>query len=141
MADKGYQGAHELGRYIIPNKGSSLTNQEKASNNNIAKARIIIQNFYGRMKKLFKILVEAFRLDEDCFDDIFVICFYLTNYHIQNSPLRKEDGEYHRAVLKKWWVEEDERREKIKTANEAYIARKKRRHLADRSYDQTIMDD
>lgn len=141
MVDKGYQGAQELGRYILPKKGSRLTTQERMLNENIAKSRIIIENYYGRMKKLFKIMTDVFRFEEDCYDDVIVICACLTNYNIAKNPLRKEDGDYQKAVLKCWRQEEEQRQEKRKASNQAYQLNKKRKYLAERDDAQRTLDE
>ena len=64
LADKGYVGCESLVRAIIPKKaplGKPLSPQENAQNARISAARIVCENFYGRMKKLFKITADRYR--------------------------------------------------------------------------------
>ena len=51
MMDKWYQGAENLIRAIIPNKGKNPSKEDELRNKKIARNRIICENFYGRMKK------------------------------------------------------------------------------------------
>lgn len=127
MADKGYQGASELLRAILPEKGDELTEEDKVRNKKIAKNRIICENFYGRMKKLFKIMEEKFRWDEEMYPIVFKVCVALTNYHISKYPLRAEDGVYYNAILKKYAEESLEKKRKQK---ENYL-KSKRARLSD----------
>jgi hypothetical protein len=64
LADKGYTGANEFVRALIPKKalpGRSLSEAENLSNRRLSCARVICENFYGRMKGLFRICSEKFR--------------------------------------------------------------------------------
>jgi hypothetical protein len=64
------------------------------------------------MKKLFKIMEEKFRWDEEMYPIVFKICVALTNYHIIKYPLRNEDGIYYKIVLKKYAEESLEKKRK-----------------------------
>jgi hypothetical protein len=64
LANKGYTGANEFLRALIPRKalpGRSLSETENLSNRRLSCARVICENFYGRMKGLFRICSEKFR--------------------------------------------------------------------------------
>jgi hypothetical protein len=64
MADKGYVGAQTHLRAIIPKKvtaGRALSSEDRRKNKEISSARIICENFYGRMKLLFRICSDRFR--------------------------------------------------------------------------------
>lgn len=64
LADKGYVGAEAYVRAIIPKKayaGHPLNAMEIAENRSISSARIICENFYGRLKGLFKICMDCYR--------------------------------------------------------------------------------
>ena len=54
--------------------------------------RPIVEQFFGRMKKLFAVLRNTFRLDEEMFDLYFDICVCLTNIDVAYHPLTEEDG-------------------------------------------------
>ena len=126
MADKGYQGAVELIRAILPNKGKTLSREDQTRNKKIAKNRIICENFYGRMKKLFKIMEVKFKWDENMYSTIFQICSALTNYHIIKYPLRNEDGIYYKGVLDSYAQEGISKKRKQKERNDKYNQKKRR---------------
>jgi len=86
-------------------------------------------------------MTDVFRFEEDCYDDVIVICACLTNYNIAKNPLRKEDGDYQKAVLKCWRQEEEQRQEKRKASNQAYQLNKKRKYLAERDDAQRTLDE
>lgn len=54
LMDKGYQGAAELVRAILPKRGRNLGEEDESRNDKIAKSRVICENFYGRLKKCSK---------------------------------------------------------------------------------------
>lgn len=59
MADSGYQGVHDINReMIIPHKkprGGELSMEEKMNNKKLSQDRIIVENFFERMKIIFGI--------------------------------------------------------------------------------------
>jgi len=64
LADKGYAGAEAFVRAIIPSKSPPrgfLTPTAITRNTQISAARVVCENFYGRMKNLFKICSATFR--------------------------------------------------------------------------------
>jgi DDE superfamily endonuclease len=64
LADKGYIGANEFVRALIPRKalpGRSLGEADNLSNRRLSSARVICENYYGRLKGLFRICSEKFR--------------------------------------------------------------------------------
>lgn len=64
IADKGYAGANALLRAIIPKKArpnQRLSAEDTVCNQRLASARIICENFYGRLKGLFNICTARYR--------------------------------------------------------------------------------
>lgn len=64
LADKGYIGAEAYLRALIPKKSTAarpLTPEEMAYNQRLSNARVICENFYGRMKGLFRICTDRYR--------------------------------------------------------------------------------
>lgn len=64
LADKGYAGAESYLRALIPIKSSTyrpLSPDELAYNHELSSARVVCENFYGRLKGLFKICSDRYR--------------------------------------------------------------------------------
>jgi hypothetical protein len=64
LADKGYLGAGALLRAIIPKKNlphQRLSAEDTIYNQRLSSARVICENFYGRLKGLFRICTERYR--------------------------------------------------------------------------------
>lgn len=98
LADKGYQGAHEMMRFIVPHKKpprGTLSPSQDRFNKKLSSDRIIVENFFGRLQSLWDIMAVKYRWSEKLYDDIVGMCIALTNVHIDHLPLRGVDGE--------WW--------------------------------------
>ena len=95
LADSGYQGAqHIYPEIIIPfkkPKNGELIEAEKEINQKISVDRIIVENFFGRMKTIFGCCHETIRVNRNLMDDLICINVCLTNYHIKKNPLRIEN--------------------------------------------------
>ena len=98
LFDKGYTGLHNTCHEAIITirkpKFHDLSQDENDLNNRIESDRIIVENFFGRLKSIFGILATRFRGDKkNHLKYIIPICMSLTNYHISLHPLRVEDDE------------------------------------------------
>ena len=60
---------------------------------------MIIENFFGRMQKLFGVMHRKYGWCMEGLNDIIDVCFALTNFHIRLQLLREEDREYYYKVL------------------------------------------
>jgi len=58
------------------------------------KERILVENFFGRLKMLFKITREKYRGKLEHFDVFLDCCLGLANFHISSHPLRVDDWNY-----------------------------------------------
>eukprot|EP00475_Leptophrys_vorax_P026842 TRINITY_DN3814_c0_g1_i2.p1 TRINITY_DN3814_c0_g1~~TRINITY_DN3814_c0_g1_i2.p1 ORF type:complete len:244 (-),score=46.31 TRINITY_DN3814_c0_g1_i2:28-759(-) len=86
LMDKGYIGASCGCRAITPTKApqkGQLTPEASERNDRIASDRVLVENFLGRVCNLWQCMQRTWRWHEDSFDDAVVVCFALTNYHIQ----------------------------------------------------------
>ena len=95
LVDKGYQSGGDVGRILHPVKrppNGTLCLMEKEQNLEITRDRIIVENYFGRMKTLWKIMETKYTWDEGFYDILFGICLCITNFHILKHPLREEDG-------------------------------------------------
>ena len=117
MVDKGYIGASQYLPVIIPMKGNNLTSQEIKNNKKISSARIVCENFYGRMKFMWGAARLKIRSDLAEYEDLNDICVSLTNYHIMEKPLRVSDGEFMRKWRAKSQTVKDMKRTSISFIN------------------------
>lgn len=95
LADKGYQGLHRRIRAITPAKRPAnglLSPSDVAANDKIASDRVIVENFFGRLKTLWAVTSDIFTWKRDHYDLFFQTCVALTNVHIRFNPLRDDDG-------------------------------------------------
>ncbi len=98
LMDKGYQGAHQYVRAIIPKKkphGKMISIEDASWNATVSSDRIIVENFFGRLTKLWGIIASKFKWGEESYDALFRLCVALTNYHISLHPLRDEEDAAH----------------------------------------------
>ena len=94
LTDKGYQGAADVIRAIMPKKkpkGGSLSHDEQRINRKISSDCIIVENVFGRLSTLWAIMANKWRWDEEQYDKIFRLCLSLINLHVKWHPLRDED--------------------------------------------------
>ncbi|KAE8874831.1 hypothetical protein PF003_g41033 [Phytophthora fragariae] len=55
--------------------------------------RVIVENYFGRMKTLWGVCFDKWRWDEGAYDLFFRVCLALTNAHVRLRPLRAEEGD------------------------------------------------
>jgi hypothetical protein len=67
----------------------NLSRAQKEHNKKLGRARVIAENFYGRLKTLWGIMREKYQGDRARYPTIFLNCVALTNFHISKNPLRK----------------------------------------------------
>ncbi|ETV66743.1 hypothetical protein H257_16836 [Aphanomyces astaci] len=108
LANKGFQGLHRRMRAITPAKrppGGLLTMSDMEYNDNIATDRVIVENYFGRLKTLWAIVNESYKWKRENYDLYLETCVALTNCHIRFSPLRVDDSHernrYLNALMKK----------------------------------------
>jgi len=96
LADKGFIGLNNHVRAIIPVKCSrtrNLTIEEKEQNLQIAKSRIVVENFFGRLKVVWTIFGGKCNTHAQHLNERFQLAAHLTNFHIFDKPLRKKSQE------------------------------------------------
>ena len=98
LADKGYQ-ANDVEALVTPIKGSpdKLSRQDNAFNERIGKTRIIVENFFGRLKNRYAIIGSVYRHSHDLYPKIFKLCCAFTNFEIRfcGHGLRRDDGDWY----------------------------------------------
>ena len=94
LFDKGYTGLNNLCPEAVVTirkpVGRDLTQEENSINNRIESDRVIVENFFGRLKSIFGILGSRFRGDKkNHLQHIISICMSLTNYYSSLHPMRQ----------------------------------------------------
>ncbi|RHY91824.1 hypothetical protein DYB37_011196 [Aphanomyces astaci] len=96
LADKGYQGIQEYVRGLTPVKRprhGHLTMEQERANAKWSSDRVIVENFFGRLKRLWGLVSDKYTWKKDECNMYFQTCVALTNVHVRFNPLRNVDGE------------------------------------------------
>lgn len=91
LGDRGFYGLQHEVRCTLPHKkpaNGQLRLAQILRNENIATHRVLVENFYGRLKGLFAIASEKFMYDKENYHLLFDCCIALTNFHVTINPLR-----------------------------------------------------
>jgi hypothetical protein len=103
LADKGYIGNPGSPQVVLitPYRKPlprELTPEQLQWNAAIGSERVIIENFFGRMRAKFDIMVVRWGQKDEFYPVVFEICCALVNFDIRSpggSPLRATDGEFY----------------------------------------------
>jgi len=90
MGDSGYQGIQRVHLAILPYKkpkGGHLTDDQKAFNHCLSRARVIVENTLGQVKT-FRVMADRFRHPRDSHHGVFLLVAALVNRRLQRTPLR-----------------------------------------------------
>lgn len=124
LADKGYQGAADFLRCILPTKGSNLSRRDQSNNDKISHDRVIVDNYFRRLNELLRKTADKYRLARELYDDVFRLCVGLTNAHVR--PLHRENGDWCRRSQNKLELGIKLKQKRL-LAQEKYRAKKRRR--------------
>ncbi|RHY85554.1 hypothetical protein DYB28_003071 [Aphanomyces astaci] len=83
-------------RAVLPLKkpmGGILTFEDLRRNDRITSDRVIVENFFGRLKTLWGVCNDTYRWNRKTYDVVFQTCMAFTNAHVRFHPLRAEDGD------------------------------------------------
>ena len=102
LGDKGYQNS-DSDILVTPYKGNTATlpREKLRFNQNLGQVRIIVENFFGRLKSRYEIMSNVFRGDHKTYEDYFTICCALVNFEqiVCDHPLREEDSDFYKKLL------------------------------------------
>lgn len=132
LVDKGYQGAQAICRTIQPKKkptNGQLSNDDIQRNKRVSSDRVLVDNYFGRLCTLWKIMVHTYKWDEDKYDLISRVCYALTNFHAAKSPLRAEDNAYFQRILGRYHEISDYNVGRAARNQARYRERQRRRRL------------
>lgn len=94
LADKAHIGGSDELRLILPKRNPQrkiLDLRSKEPNVAISHDRIIVENYFGRMKAIWGLLSMNYTWEEDIYDTLMTLGVAITNYNIHIRPLRAED--------------------------------------------------
>ncbi|KAE9045849.1 hypothetical protein PR001_g4793 [Phytophthora rubi] len=104
LTEKGYQGLGADFRAIHPKRHQRMqpsSLEDMRQNDNISHDRVIVENYFGRLKTLWSVCADKWRWDEKSCDLFFRTCVALTSAHVRLRPLRAEEGDdYQRYVAR-----------------------------------------
>ena len=90
LADLGYQGARHDVPTIVPCDDSL---------EQLRTRRVLVECFFGRLKKMWTVFSTRWKLGEEVFDTFFDIACALTNLDILHRPLRQSEAEFNIGIL------------------------------------------
>ena len=128
--NKGYQGASEMIRCVIPYKKPAhgvLNASQETFNKTLSAQRIIVENYFGRMLSLWNIMSSKYTWGEKLYDTIATVCVALTNFVVEKSPLRTDDGKWYTRYINRLVHIGDDKKRKRADAQAMYAARRKQR--------------
>ncbi|KAK8801952.1 hypothetical protein WA158_006347 [Blastocystis sp. Blastoise] len=114
LGDKGYHSESDSELLSLKNGQNDIT---------FNRYRILIENYFGRMIKVFRAAKEPFPLSEEKYDVFNRAIAHLTNIHIKNSPLRAEEFKILQFSYDKIEKYHKEKAERHKIAQRNYQAR------------------
>ena len=91
LADKGFIGLDASVATVTPTRQNQ--DEIEGLNLEIASQRVIIENFFGRMKHLFLILDHLYRTPVEYLEQMIIVLIWLTNEHVKIKPLRRHSIE------------------------------------------------
>ena len=72
-------------------RGGQLSAEEVAKNQTITNHRVIVENWFGRHKTLWRLMGLKWNYSHSNYSNSFYFCSALTNYHISQHSLGYED--------------------------------------------------
>lgn len=126
LGDSAYTGAEKQGlRGLYIKKSKHQHPAERAKYAAWSKARVLVENFFGRMLNLWGIMRETYTYNHGDYDNLVSVVVSLTNYHIKKYPLRREEGEYYANFVTEMVKDGFRRHEQRQRARALYADRQR----------------
>jgi hypothetical protein len=129
LGDKAYQGPNsdtpQIRRLFI--KKGVRTINKKAQNKMLAKQRVPVEQFFGRLTQLWRITRNTYRYEHTNFDIDIDNCILLTNEHIKVNQLEEIDFTFYRKLIQEHKREYEVKQEKRQAQVAKYRINKRRR--------------
>ena len=145
IGDKGYQEPDSQ-LLVTPYKGNAvdLTKEQLGFNQKLGEVRIIIENFFGRLKSRYEIMGSTYRGCHENYADIFTLCCALVNFEqIEcDHPLRDSDQTFYVKLGASLNQEKQQRDEKARERRkkQAKARRKRFAHVRSSSDESSDSD-
>ena len=113
-------------RKIALAKGELSTMQRNVQRE-LSRIRVVVEQFFGRLKSLWSMFRKPYRYSHDKFDMDFDICVLLTNEHIKVNFLQNNDQIFYRNLLNISTLEQEKKKKKKQDQMIASRTRKRQR--------------
>ena len=110
LADKGYVGGD---KYIQSLHIPSDADRDRP----LRVRRVLVEQYFGRLKKRFSVISERFPLRDDMVDLVFDLCCALVNIDLEKHPLKRDDEEVNKILIENDRVDALNRRDKHRAAS------------------------
>ena len=97
LGDSGYIGLEDIYPELIVtrkrSKNKELSTEDEQWNSRLHSDRVLVENYFGRLKSVFGILARPYRGALNALEDVVITCICLLNMMLKANPLRKQDAE------------------------------------------------
>ena len=115
LGDKGYRGGTSAVRNLFV--------VEDVDPEAFRNKRVIVECFFGRLKKKYGVFATKWTLSVDLFDLFFDCACAMTNADILFNPLDAQDSAFNGWIVERWQASEARRRRDRAEANRVYRRR------------------
>ena len=115
LGDKGYRGGTSAVRNLFV--------VEDVDPEAFRNVRVIVECFFGPLKKKYGVFATKWTLSVDLFDLFFDCACAMTNADILLNPLDAQDGTFNEWIVERWQASEARRRRDRAEANRIYRRR------------------
>lgn len=118
VADAGFVGARDRHNIVIADRHAPEP---------IRLCRLIVENFFGRLKTICRIFRLPWPIGAASFDEFFQFACCVTNFHILHNPLRQADVDMNERYIRALTAEAVRRQETHREFQRAYSQRRRTR--------------
>ena len=122
LGDKGYRGGTSAVRNLFV--------VEDVDPDAFRNKRVLVECFFGRLKKKYGVFGAKWTMSVELFDVFFDCACAMTNVDIMFNPLDAQDGAFNDEVVERWQAREARRRRDRAEANREYRRRTALERLA-----------
>ncbi|GKT14999.1 hypothetical protein ADUPG1_010598 [Aduncisulcus paluster] len=107
LGDSAYEGCQRGPNPVdmLVSLHSATSEAERTEFHQRSQDRLIVEQYFGRLKSVWKILQGRYGFGGDTYADLFVLCCSLTNMLVTRQPLRKMDATKYRLFMTRQWYD------------------------------------